>query len=127
MRFNKEPGAATLLALLPYRSKKVGLALSPLGKLHQDGDSLASQSTYDSASLETREHRVTTDQLVSELCKLPKTEKIRIARLLLAQVADEVDASGSSVNYDVSSFYNCELAATQLSEFLSDKKLASDA
>ncbi|MDF1665844.1 MAG: hypothetical protein P1V97_29075 [Planctomycetota bacterium] len=60
-------------------------------------------------------------QLLEELSKLPRGDKLRVMQVLLAQMSKEEELEEIVVpgaTYEISSFYNCSEAATQLQELL---------
>lgn len=57
-------------------------------------------------------------QLMEELSKLPRADKLRVMQVLLTQISQEEELFVPGATYEMSSFYNCSEAATQLQEFL---------
>jgi hypothetical protein len=57
-------------------------------------------------------------QLLEELSKLPRADKLRVMQVLIAQISQEEELIVPGATYEISSFYNCGKAATQLQEFL---------
>lgn len=64
-------------------------------------------------------------QLMEELSKLPRVDKLRVMQVLLAQISSEEELEKLFVpaaTYENSSFRNCDEAATQLQELLKQHK-----